>query len=104
MKYYRYEQEGIMPYVTSIERRAEARGLVNGGRTMLLRLLARKFGELPEGVLGQINQLTGDQLEALGEKILDWVVIADLEHWLAENPAIEQQPDETSTETASEIF
>jgi hypothetical protein len=85
----RYEQEGTMPYVTRIERRAEARGLVNGERTMAIRLLNRKFGALSEPALKLLHGLSPLQVEQLGDELLGWETIADLERWLELNVVAE---------------
>jgi Domain of unknown function (DUF4351) len=81
----RYEQEGAMPYVTRIERQAEARGAANAERALVLRQLARKFGELSEDFIERIDGLSVVQVETLADALLDWGSIADLEQWLAAN-------------------
>ena len=101
-----YEKELQMPYVTSIERHAEERGLEQGleqglerglerglekgreeGReqesaTLVLRQLTRKCGVLPEDVQQEIRQLSLDQRQILGEELLDFHSLADLTNWL----------------------
>jgi hypothetical protein len=42
-------------------------------------------GALPEVVTDQINDLLPAQLELLGEALLDFETLADLEGWLAQN-------------------
>ncbi len=74
-----------MKYVTTIDRRAEARGLKIGQdqtRAFVQRLLNRRFGELEEAIGIQISSLTIDKLEALGEALLDFTTIDDLTQWL----------------------
>ena len=70
-----FEEEQHMPYVTSIERRAEDKGLQQGkyqGEAALLRrLLARRFGELPEWVESKIDGADTDTLERWGLQLLD---------------------------------
>jgi Domain of unknown function (DUF4351) len=85
----RYEQEGTMPYVTRIERRAEARGAANAERALVIRQLGRKLGALPEAVLEQLHQLSIEQVEALGDALLDWGTIGELEGWLLERAEAE---------------
>jgi Domain of unknown function (DUF4351) len=80
-----FEETKKMKYVTTIERRAEARGLKIGQdqtRSFVQRLLTRRFGDLQEPIGVQIASLTVDQLEALGEALLDFTSIEDLTHWL----------------------
>ena len=90
-----FEKEQHMPYVTSIERNAEERGLERGleeglerGReqgsvTLLLRQLTRLCGSLPADVEQQIGQLALPQSQSLGEALLDFQSLADLRTWLA---------------------
>ena len=51
---------------------------------LVLRLLKRRFGDLSEGQTQQIQQLSILQLENLGEALLDFVEVADLDHFLAQ--------------------
>lgn len=56
-------------------RREEARSLV-------LRLLTRRVGQLPDPVRSHIESLAIAQLEALSEALLDFSNLFDLEAWL----------------------
>ena len=67
-----------MEIVTSCERRASPREAV----TMVLRLLNRRVGALTPQLQERIQQLSTPQLEDLGEALLDFSAIADLENWL----------------------
>jgi hypothetical protein len=77
-----FEETKKMKYVTTIERRAEARGIELGERSLVQRQLLRRFGDLQEPIGVQIASLTVDQLESLGEALLDFTSIEDLTHWL----------------------
>jgi Domain of unknown function (DUF4351) len=77
-----FEETKKMKYVTTIERRAEARGMELGERSMVQRLLTRRFGELSDMLLADLHRLTIEQLESLGEDLLDFTSIDDLTHWL----------------------
>ena len=81
-----FEKEQHMPYVTSIERNAEERGLEQGREqgsvTLLLRQLTRLCGSLPSDVEQQIRQLALPQSQSLGEALLDFHSLADLQSWL----------------------
>jgi hypothetical protein len=83
------EESLNMPYVTSVERIAEARGEARGGASVLLRLLAKVCGPLPADVADRIRDLPFQQIEALGEALLDFRSLADLQNWLElnEDPA-----------------
>ncbi len=51
-------------------------------RALLLRLLSRTLGELPDRVKTQMGQLSSDQLEALNEVFIDFVQLDELLKWL----------------------
>ena len=53
----------------------EARGLIS-------RLLKKRFGEIPANISNQIENLSLKNLENLGEDLLDFNSLADLEQWL----------------------
>ncbi|MDZ8084567.1 MAG: Rpn family recombination-promoting nuclease/putative transposase [Nostoc sp. DedQUE12b] len=61
-------------------------GKVEGERTIVLRLLNRRVGNIPDGLLSQIQGLSVEQLEALGDALLDFSTLADLERWLQGQP------------------
>lgn len=71
-----------MPYVTSVERIAEARGEARGGVSLLLRQLGKVCGRLPEDVADRVRSLSFPQIEALGEALLDFQSLSDLQNWL----------------------
>ncbi len=50
--------------------------------TLLVRQLSKRFGKLTNSYIENINKLTIAQLEDLGEALLDFVDITDLEQWL----------------------
>jgi hypothetical protein len=82
-----FEEARKMKYVTTIERMAEARGEARGGKSMILRLLNRRFGEVSPIVFEQVERLPIAQLESLGEALFDFETIADLTAWLENPPA-----------------
>ena len=51
---------------------------------LVLRLLKRRLGELSISQEEQVKGLSVEQLEALGEALLDFTVMADLEGYLAQ--------------------
>lgn len=59
-----------------------AEGRVEGERSLVMRLLKRRFGELPAEVQSQIAQLSLAQLEALGDALLEFSGLQDLTQWL----------------------
>jgi hypothetical protein len=74
------EQEGYMEIVTSWMQT----GIEQGERSLALRQLTRKFGELRATLRSRIDALTIDQLNHLGEDLLDFQTLNDLETWLAQ--------------------
>ncbi len=59
-------------------------GMARGERSLILRLLNRQVGELPEALRSQIETLSITQLEALGDALLDFSSVSDVEAWFAE--------------------
>ena len=57
-------------------------GRQEGERNLLLRQLSKRFGKLTNSYIENINSLTIVQLEDLGEALLDFGDITDLEQWL----------------------
>ncbi len=53
-----------------------------GEKNLLLRQLSKRFGKLGDVYITSINSLTIAQLEDLGEALLDFGDINDLEQWL----------------------
>jgi len=49
---------------------------------LLLRLLGRRFGEIPANLTEQIRSLPVENLETLGEALLDFQSLSDLVAWL----------------------
>ncbi|WP_235620689.1 DUF4351 domain-containing protein [Halothece sp. PCC 7418] len=56
-------------------------GRQEGERSLILRLLTRRVGELPQQWRDRVNSLSLEQLENLGEALLDFQGIGDLETW-----------------------
>lgn len=78
------ERDAIMQTVTSWEER----GRLKGQAQLVLRQLLRKVGKIPAEVETDIQALEIDQIEALGEALLEFEEISDLTAWLqqSENP------------------
>ena len=76
------------------EGRTEGRveGLVEGrteeARSMVTRQLTKRFGNIPVELQARINALPIDRVESLGEALLDFTGMADLEAWLAASEQI----------------
>ncbi|NCR78629.1 MAG: DUF4351 domain-containing protein [Microcystis aeruginosa K13-10] len=57
-------------------------GIQQGEANLVLRLLKRRFGELPPHITETIQKLSVEKLEDLGEALLDFETQADLINWL----------------------
>lgn len=83
-------QEDVMEIVTSwMEQGIQqgiGQGVERGERSLVLRLLTRRVGNLPPSVRSRIEVLTVPELEALGEALLDFTQLSDLEAWLQDHP------------------
>jgi predicted transposase/invertase (TIGR01784 family) len=66
------------------EGREEGRqeGKQEGQRSLLLQLLSKRFGRMTNRYKIQIADLEIEQLEELGETLLDFKSIVDFDHWL----------------------
>lgn len=53
-------------------------------KSLILRLLTRRVGEVPESIKTHIETLSLTQLESLAEALLDFSNLSDLELWLAQ--------------------
>jgi hypothetical protein len=54
-------------------------------RSLVLRLLNRRFSKISKPLLSKIETLSLEQTEALSEAVLDFTTIADLKTWLHNN-------------------
>jgi predicted transposase YdaD len=70
---------------TRVYQDAKAEGRLEGAIALVLRLLTRKVGELPAAILPQVQGLTLPQIEALGEALLEFTGLPDLQAWLNQN-------------------
>ncbi|BAY96589.1 hypothetical protein NIES37_05230 [Tolypothrix tenuis PCC 7101] len=82
-----FEQERTMSYITTGERIGYERGREEGEQTLVVRQLQKRFGNLPESLRLRIQTLSLNQLEELGEALLDFTAIEDLLRWLDTNQA-----------------
>ncbi len=60
-------------------------GRIEGERSLLLRQLDRRFGELTDDTIGLIEALNDQNIERLAEAILEFNTRDDLLNWLQEN-------------------
>jgi predicted transposase YdaD len=76
-------QEGLQAGLQEGLQTGLQEGLRTGEADLILRQLTRKYGTLTPEVNQQIRALTITELGDLGEALLDFVEISDLEIWLS---------------------
>jgi hypothetical protein len=82
------ERERVMEIVTSWMEKGLEEGLEKGlekERRLVSRQLRKRLGELNPEVAGRIDTLSAEQLEELGEALLEFERLKDLTAWLAAN-------------------
>ena len=67
-------------------REGEQQGMQQGETNMVIRQLTRRFGNLTPNQLKKVRSLSLPQLESLGEGLLDFNNLSDLENWFMNNP------------------
>jgi predicted transposase YdaD len=75
------EMLGITLQETRVYREIKEEGREEGERLLVFRLLARRLGELPQDVHQRIESLPLEELENLGEALLDFTSMDDLQAW-----------------------
>jgi predicted transposase/invertase (TIGR01784 family) len=70
---------------TRVYKDAKAEGRTEEGQLLVLKQLTRKLGSITPEVRSRVNSLTIEQLESLGEDLLDFTSRADLEAWFSQN-------------------
>lgn len=82
------EMLGITLKETRVYREIKEEGIQEGEKrekSLILRQLTRRVGELPEDVRQQVEVLSLEELENLGEALLDFSSMSDLQIWLEKN-------------------
>ena len=82
------DERGQIAYAEQeAEARGEARGEIQGGLSeaiaFVMGLLRKRFKDLPTAINNQIEYLPVEDLENLGEYLLDFNSLEDLETWLS---------------------
>ncbi|NEQ36833.1 MAG: Rpn family recombination-promoting nuclease/putative transposase [Okeania sp. SIO3I5] len=67
------------------EEQGEEKGRLKQAIALIMRLLKKRFGEIPATISNQIESLVLEDLEILTEDILDFNSLEDLEIWLQEH-------------------
>lgn len=81
------ERRTAVELISSWERRGIEKGIEQGlhqGREeMLALILEQRFSTLPDHITERLDQLTSEQMNALGKALLNFGSLDDLEEWLA---------------------
>lgn len=80
----RFYQEAKADGLAEGRAEGQAEGRVEEGRSLIRRLLNRRFGELPAPLIAQVESLSLTQIETLAEALFDLQSIADLEVFLSD--------------------
>jgi hypothetical protein len=75
-------QEGLQEGLQEGIQQGEQRGLQKGEQKLIIRQLNRRIGEIESSLIQKIKELSVEKLEELGEALLDFTSVADLETWL----------------------
>ncbi|MDM3863187.1 MAG: DUF4351 domain-containing protein, partial [Aphanizomenon gracile PMC644.10] len=81
-----FEEERKMPLISPTEQLAMERGELKGEQQLIIRQLNRRVGAMESSLIDLIHRLTVEKLELLGEALLDFSSVTDLEQWLQNNP------------------
>ena len=79
------EQEARMELVSSWERKGIEQGRQEGKEELVIRLLNRRLGSVAPEVKERLDTLPVEKLDELGEALLDFASVADLEIWFSRN-------------------
>jgi predicted transposase YdaD len=70
---------------TKVYQEALQEGRQEGEQSLILRQLVRRIGKVPSKTRSQIQALSLEKLESLGEALLDFTGLEDLQQWLDQN-------------------
>jgi flagellar biosynthesis/type III secretory pathway protein FliH len=81
------ERKAAMELLTSWHRTGRQEGLQEGlhlgKEDLVMRQIRRRFGSVSSTVTQRLDTLTSDQLNELGEALLDFTSPSDLDNWLS---------------------
>ncbi|MEM9217242.1 MAG: DUF2887 domain-containing protein [Cyanobacteria bacterium P01_F01_bin.150] len=80
---------------TRVYQEGEEKGRETATRSIILRLLNRRFDDLSESLLTKINQLPVEALEQLAEDLLDFADLNDLYNWLKRYLSVQDEPQQS---------
>jgi len=72
-------------FIVKAKQEGRVEGRVEEGIRWTLRLLERQFGSIPPAIINQIQNLSVEELDGLGDAILDFNDLEELSAWLQDN-------------------
>jgi predicted transposase YdaD len=75
-------EEGIQEGKAQGIQEGKAQGVQEGKSLLLLKLLSRKLGTIPDEITFLLHQLAPEQLDTLSEALFDLESLEDLHNWL----------------------
>jgi predicted transposase YdaD len=79
-------QQGLEQGFQQGQQQGQPEGRHQEGVAFVLRLLTRRFGEVPAAMRAEISGLSVAQLEDFGEALLEFGGLSDLQVWLSQHP------------------
>ncbi len=67
------------------DRKGIQTGIQAGKEELIVRQLNRRFGSVSAQVTERLNRLSSEQLNDIGEALVDFKTYADLEAWLSQH-------------------
>ena len=77
--------QAFLEWEQQVEERGKKEGKKAEARSLVWRLISRRFGDVPSSIQTQIEELDIEETEALAEALLDFTSIDDLQRWLQQN-------------------
>jgi Domain of unknown function (DUF4351) len=77
------EREEVMEITTSWKEEGKVEGQELATRTLVIKQLTRKLGNLSPELLARLSSLNLERVETLAEDLLDFKQVGDLERWMA---------------------
>lgn len=68
--------------ITYAEERGREKGRIEGKIDLIITLIKKSFKDIPEYIIRQVESLSLENVEVLGEDFLDFESLEDLENWL----------------------
>jgi predicted transposase YdaD len=78
----REEIEAMFELSDLKQTRVYQEALAEEAEKLVLRLLNRRIGVIPQDLIAQIQELPVEEIESLGEALLDFQSLSDLVRWL----------------------